>query len=339
MPARHEDPPVSLLQCASLKGRGLLSLDDLTDDELLALLDLAAELKQRKRVGIRGNLLHRKHIAMIFEKTSTRTRCAAAVAAADEGGRTEYLSARDIHLGKKESVADTARVLGRMFDGIFFRGYSQQRVAWLAEYSGRPVWNGLTDESHPTQALADLLTVRERFGAFKGVKVVYVGDGRNNVANSLMAGCAKVGMDFVDCTPPSLAPPRDLVAAAERVAAANGGSVAISHDPALAVRGANVVYTDVWASMGEESKMEERIALLKPYRVDMALMNATGNAANGALVFLHCLPAFHDRNTDLTKDIGAMEVTDDVFESKMSLVFDQAENRMHTIKALFVAAL
>jgi len=324
---------------ASMKGRGLLTLHDLSDDDMLHVLDLSDALKRRKRAGIRGTLLARKNIAMIFEKLSTRTRSAAAVAAADEGGRTEYMSLQEIHFGTKESVADTARVLGRMFDGIFFRGYSQQHACVLAEHSGLPVWNALTDDSHPTQALADLMTVRERFGGLQGLKVVYVGDGRNNVANSLMLGCAKAGVNFVNCTPGALSPLPEAVEESKRIAESNGGSIAVKHEPREAVAGANVVYTDVWASMGEEAKLQERIALLKPYQVNMDLLNATGNVAGGGVIFLHCLPAFHDRNTDLTKDTGALEVTDDVFESELSLVFEQAENRMHTIKALFVASL
>jgi ornithine carbamoyltransferase len=323
----------------SLHGRGLLTLGDLSDAEVVGLLDLADSMKARRRQGIRGRLLERKSIAMIFQKTSTRTRCAAAVAAADEGGRAEYLSSREIHLGKKESVADTARVLGRMFDGIFFRGYKQETVETLAKQSGVPVWNGLTDESHPTQALADLMTVREKFGSFRGLRVAYVGDGRNNVAYSLQEGCAMMGVDFVNCTPPELAPSEDVVQRAAAVASRHGSGVAVVHDPAEGVRGANVVYTDVWVSMGEESKTDERIALLRPYQVDMRLLRATGNLGTGRLVFLHCLPAFHDRETEVTRDSGALEVTDEVFESEYSLVFEQAENRMHTIKALFVAAL
>lgn len=327
------------LTTGMLKGRSLLTLGDLSDGEMIGLLDLADALKRRKREGIRGELLDRKNIAMIFEKPSTRTRCAAAVAAADEGARTEYLSTREIHLWKKESVADTARVLGRMFDGIFFRGYRQDRVKQLAEYSGVPVWNGLTDDAHPTQALADLMTVRERFGRMKGLKLVYIGDGRNNVGKSLMCGCAKAGVNVVNCTPESLSPPESMVSEFAAIAAANGSTVSVSHDPLDAVQGANVLYTDVWASMGEESKLAERIELLKPFQVNMDLVNATGNVESGEIAFLHCLPAFHDTHTELTRDIGAMEVTDEVFESPISLVFDEAENRMHTIKAAFVAAL
>lgn len=322
-----------------LKGRGLLSLYDLSDAELLSLIELSAALKQRKQAGVRGALLARRQIAMVFEKGSTRTRCAASVAASDEGGRAEYLSACDIHVGKKESVADTARVLGRMFDGILFRGYRQETVQQLSDHAGIPVWNGLTDTAHPTQILADLLTVQEHFGRLAGLKLVYVGDGRNNMANSLMVGCAKAGLTFVNCTPPELTPPQALVDAAAKVAERNGGGVSVVHEPVAAMPGANVVYTDVWASMGEESELEARIRLLKPYQVDMAMMERTGHVESGDVIFLHCLPAFHDHNTDLTRDWGPLEVTDEVFESSFSRVFDEAENRVHTIKALFVSSL
>jgi len=322
-----------------LRGRGLLTLYDLSDEELLYVLDLAAELKERKRSGTRGEMLTRKSIAMVFEKLSTRTRCAAAVALADEGGSAEYLYARETHLGKKESVVDTARVLGRMFDGILFRGYKQETVELLAGHSGVPVWNGLTDDAHPTQTLADLLTVQESFGRLKGLKLVYLGDGRNNVVNSLMAGAAKVGMDFVNCAPPELSPRPDLVAKAARIADGNGGRVTVESEPSRAVKGANVVYTDVWVSMGEESMFAERTALLRPYQVNMEIMRQTGNLEADEVMFLHCLPAFHDHNTDLTRDTGPLEVTDEVFESPFSHVFDEAENRVHTIKALLLAAL
>ncbi len=324
---------------SALKGRSLLSLHGLSNQEMLDLVDLAVALKARKQSGERGDLLRRKSVAMVFEKMSTRTRCAAAVAAADEGGTTEYLAANEIHLGKKESVADTARVLGRMFDGILFRGYLQSRVEALARFSGVPVWNGLTDDCHPTQALADLMTIQEQFGRLQGLKVVYVGDGRNNVANSLMLASVKAGIHFVNCTPPELAPNPELVASATGIAGETGGSVAIVHDAAEGVLDANVVYTDVWVSMGEESKQAERLGLLRPYQVNEELMAGTGNVDSGTVIFLHCLPAFHDGNTDVTRETGAQEVTDDVFESSMSRVFDQAENRMHTIKALFVAMI
>jgi len=322
-----------------MKGRGLLTLQELDDREFLYLLDLADVLKKRKKSGVRGDLLERKNIALVFEKMSTRTRCAAGVAAADEGGRAEYLSAREIHLGGKESVADTAQVLGRMFDGILFRGYKQSTVEMLQKYSGVPVWNGLTDDSHPTQVLADLMTVRETFGKLKGLKLVYVGDGRNNVANSLMVGCVKAGMHFVNCTPKELSPLPELVQRAEEIALRNKCTVSIIHNPEGAVTGANVIYTDVWVSMGEEAKFAERLKILRPYQVNMNMIQKTGNLKNNKVIFLHCLPAFHDKNTEMTSDIGALEVTDDVFQAPFSKVFDEAENRVHTIKALFVAAL
>jgi ornithine carbamoyltransferase len=323
----------------SLKGRSLLRLDDLSDEEIVYLLDSALEFKQKKRMGIRGNALHRKSIALIFEKSSTRTRCAFVVAAHDEGGQAEYLDVHDIHIGKKETIPDTARVLGRMFDGIAFRGYKQQTVDQLAEFSGVPVWNALTDDWHPTQALADLMTIREHFGRLKGLKVVYIGDGRNNVANTLMIGCARSGMHFVDCAPPELAPSAELCRYAEGMAASRGGSVTVNSDPATAVLDANVVYTDVWVSMGEESKFNERLELLRPYQVNMDLMRRTGHLEDKQAIFLHCLPAFHDHNTEVTRSIGPMEVTDDVFEAPFSRVFDEAENRVHTIKAVMAASL
>lgn len=322
-----------------MRGRSLLKLQDLSEAELLYLLDLSVELKKKKKAGKRGELLDRKNIAMVFEKMSTRTRCAVAVAAADEGARTEYLSSHEIHLGKKESTEDTARVLGRMFDGILFRGYRQQTVELLARYAGVPVWNGLTDEFHPTQTLADLMTIRECFGKLKGLKVVYVGDGRNNVATSLMDGCAKSGIHYVVCAPPELSPVPGKIQRARETAEKNGATVSVVHVPRAAVQGANVIYTDVWASMGEEAKLQERIRLLKPYQVNMEMMRWTGNVEKGKVIFLHCLPAFHDHHTDLTRNIGALEVTDEVFEAPFSKVFEGAENRVHTIKALMVATL
>ena len=323
----------------SLKGRSLLRLDDLSDAELFYLLDLAEDFKRKKRMGIRGDALRRKNIALIFEKSSTRTRCAFTVAARDEGGGAEYLGTHDIHFGKKESIADTARVLGRMFDGIAFRGFSQNTVEMLAKHSGIPVWNALTDDWHPTQILADLLTIREHFGKLKGLKVVYIGDGRNNVANTLMIGCARAGMHFVDCAPAELAPAADLCRDVSAMAALRGGSVSVSTDPMEAVKGANVLYTDVWVSMGEESKFDERLKLLRPYQINMDLMRQTGHLDDGKAIFLHCLPAFHDYQTDLTKEIGPLEVTDDVFEAPFSKVFEEAENRVHTIKAVMVSSL
>lgn len=320
-----------------MRGRSLLKITDLTDGELLYLLDLSVELKKDKCAGTIQQRLAGRNLALIFEKMSTRTRCACAVAAADEGGHTEFLTTHDIHLGKKESVADTARVLGRMFDGILFRGYKQETVQELSRHAGVPVWNGLTDTHHPTQAMADLMTVREHFGHLRGIRLVYVGDGRNNVATSLMLACAKTGVHFVNGTPLELAPDEGLVRWCEERAHLNGGSVRVVHDPAEAVRDANVVYTDVWVSMGEESRQAERLALLRPYQVNEALLAKTGHTGDGQLIFLHCLPAFHDHHTEVTRETGALEVSDAVFEGPYARVFDQAENKMHTMKALFVA--
>ena len=322
----------------SLYERSMMRLASFTDAEMLNLVDLAEQLKARRKGGVRGDLLHRKNIALIFEKSSTRTRNSCVIAARDEGGGAEYLTRPDIHFGKKESVQDTARVLGRMYDGILFRGFSQKACEELAQYSGVPVWNGLTDDYHPTQILADLLTIKETFGSLKDCTVAYVGDGRNNVANSLMMGCAKAGIRYVCCTPKELHPDEAVLAEAEAVAKKNGVDIRVSYDPKAGVKGANVLYTDVWVSMGEEAKTVERIKMLRPYQINMDLMRATGNL-DGKLMFLHCLPAFHDFNTEVTRESGALEVTDEVFESKYSRVFDEAENRMHTIKALFVSAL
>jgi ornithine carbamoyltransferase len=322
----------------ALKGRSLLSLNDFTDDEMLELIDLAIALKARRDSGVRGDLLRRRNIALIFEKGSTRTRCASAIAAREEGGNVEYLTRADTHFGVKESVKDTARVLGRMFDGILFRGFAQETVEDLARHSGVPVWNGLTDAAHPTQVLADLMTMKQSFGDIRGKKLVYIGDGRNNVANSLMTGCAKAGVHFVNCTPKELLPDPALVARATETARRNNATIEINSGPAAAVKGANALYTDVWVSMGEEAKKAERVALLTPYQVNMELARQTGNLG-GELIFLHCLPAFHDNDTEASRETGAMEVTDDVFEAPFSKVFDEAENRMHTIKALFVSAL
>lgn len=322
----------------SLKGRSLMRLTSFSDEEMLDLIDLAAQLKARRAAGVRGNLLARKNIALIFEKSSTRTRNSSIIAARDEGGGAEYLTRPDIHFGKKESVKDTARVLGRIYDGILFRGFSQQTCEDLARYSGVPVWNGLTDDYHPTQIFADFLTIKETFGSLKDCTLAYVGDGRNNVANSLMMGCAKCGIRYICCTPKELMPDAKILAEADEVARKNGVDIRVFNDPKEGVRGANVLYTDVWVSMGEEAKAAERIKMLRPYQINMELMCATGNL-DGKLMFLHCLPAFHDFNTEVTKDCGALEVTDEVFESKYSKVFDEAENRMHTIKALFVSSL
>ena len=324
---------------SSLKGKSILTVKQLAPEEIRYLIDLAKQLKNKKKRGLRGNLLKRKNIALIFEKSSTRTRCAFTVAAADEGAHTDYLNMNDIHFGKKESLADSARVLGRMFDGIAFRGYRHETVEALAAHSGVPVWNGLTDIEHPTQILADLLTIQEHFGRLKGLILVYMGDGRNNVASSLMIGCVKMGMHFVNCTPSELMPDPNLLAEAEGFAAQTGGSVRIVHVPLEAVRGAHVIYTDVWASMGEEAEFEKRRKLLGPYQVTMEIMRKTGRIETGEVIFLHCLPAFHNHQTEVTRTIGAMEVTDEVFESKFSRVFDQAENRLHTIKAVMIATL
>ena len=320
----------------ALRGRHLRTMSDFSDEEMMEIVDLALALKARKDAGVRGDLLRRRNIALIFEKSSTRTRNSCVVAAQDEGGNAQYLGGHDTHFGHKESVKDSARVLGRLYDGILFR--RQDTVEQLAKWSGVPVWNGLTDESHPTQILADLMTLRQAFGDIRGKKLVYMGDGRNNVANSLMMGCAKAGVNYVNCTPKELLPEPGLVAKAAEIAVRHGATVAVESDPAAAVRGANALYTDVWVSMGEEAKTAERLRLLRPYQVNMDLCRATGNLG-GELVFLHCLPAFHDDQTEVSKDTGAQEVADDVFEAPFSRVFDEAENRMHTIKALFVSAI
>jgi ornithine carbamoyltransferase len=324
-----------------LKGRSLITLGDITDGQMLGLVELAIQAKARKRAGEHLNqpLLRGRNICLVFEKSSTRTRCAAVVAARDEGATAEYLGLNDIHFGKKESVEDSARVLGRMFDGILYRGFAQRTVEVLAERAGVPVWNGLTDDWHPSQILADLQTMKEHFGSLRGLKVVFMGDGRNNVCNSLLEGCAMAGIDVVDCCPPELAPTASVLALAQRAAARNGSTVSVCHDPATAVRGAHVVYTDVWASMGEESHFQERNKLLMPYQVNLRLMEQTGNLAKGRVIFLHCLPAFHNNHTDVTAKIGALEVTEDVFEAPFSKVFDEAENRIHTLKAMMLASL
>lgn len=308
----------------NLKGRSFLTLKDFTPDEIRYLVNLAAELKAKKKNGIKGHTLDGKNIALIFEKPSTRTRCAFTVAANDEGGLPTYLSGNEIQLGHKESVEDTARVLGRMFDGIEFRGFRHSHVELLAKYSGVPVWNGLTDDYHPTQVLADLLTIQEHFEYFEGLKFVYIGDGRNNMANSLMIGCAKVGIDFVLIAPSELWPMRSLVSTCQEYAEASGATITISDDT-NAVEGADVIYTDVWISMGEEEKTDERKALLHKYQVNRKLMQKT---KKDTTIFMHCLPA-----------VKGYEVTEDVFESPASVVFDEAENRLHTIKAVMVATL
>ncbi len=330
---------IEMKDIIKLKGRSLLTLSDLTDAELLYLLNSADDLKKQKAAGLHTDHLRKKNIALIFEKASTRTRCAFAVAAADEGGCVQYLGVNDIHFGKKESVKDAARVLGRMFDGIQFRGFKHETVEILARYAGVPVWNGLTDEAHPTQALADLMTIREYFHCLKGLKVVFIGDGRNNVCLSLMMGCAKTGIHFVDCTPDELSPRKDVVDEATRIASQNGGSITISSDYSTAVQGANVIYTDVWVSMGEEAEYADRLRLLKSYQVNMNLMHKVGDLENDSVIFLHCLPALHNHDTEVTRETGALEVTDEVFEAPFSKVFDQAENRLHTIKAVMKATL
>lgn len=309
----------------NLKGRHMLTLRDYSPDEIHFILDLSESLKSKRRSGMGGNLLAGKNVALIFEKPSTRTRCAFTVACLEEGGHAEYLGKDDIHLGHKEDVKDTARVLGRMFDGIQFRGFKQATLEELAAYAGVPVWNGLTDEYHPTQALADLLTLKENFGSLCGLKLAYVGDGRNNVAKSLMIGASKVGINYVIASPISLFPPEELVLECRTDAEISGGSVEIMEDPKEAVKGAHAIYTDVWASMGEEDKLKDRIALLRPYQVNLELMSATGLRES---IFLHCLPA-----------VKGNEVTEEVFESTQSKVFDEAENRLHTIKAVMVATI
>ena len=325
----------------NLKGRSFLTLMDFSPEEIQYLLDLSAELKRLKYAGIRPRNLEGKNIALIFEKTSTRTRCAFMVAAADEGAHADYLGKDDIQLGKKESVADTARVLGRMFDGIEFRGFAHETVETLAKYAGVPVWNGLTDQYHPTQILADFLTVIEQKGRLRGIKFAYVGDGRNNMANSLMIGAAKMGVDMRIVSPKELFPEESLVKKVKAIAAENNAKITITDSIKDGVGGADVIYSDVWVSMGEEALFAERIAQLKAYQINMDMLKM----AAPDVTFLHCLPAFHDRNTTIGEQIfqefglPEMEVTDEVFESKHSKVFDQAENRLHTIKAVMVATL
>ncbi len=308
----------------NLKGRNFITLKDYSPEEIGYLLDLAADLKAKKKQGITGNSLKGKNIALIFEKPSTRTRCSFVVAAVDEGAHPEYLGKDDIQLGHKESVEDTARVLGRVFDGIEFRGFKHKTVEDLAKYAGVPVWNGLTDDYHPTQILADLLTMKEHFGYLKGLRFVYAGDGRNNMANSLMIGMSKMGVHFTILAPKSLWPKGELVELCQGYAVESGSTITLTEDTA-AVKDADTIYTDVWCSMGEEDKAAQRIALLKPYQVNQDLMEKTGKDTT---IFMHCLPA-----------VKGNEVTEEVFESGASVVFDEAENRMHTIKAVMVATL
>ena len=326
----------------NLKGRHFLTLKDYTEEEILYLLDLSAELKDKKKKGILVDTLKGKNVALIFEKTSTRTRCAFEVAAHDLGMGTTYLDPSGSQIGKKESIADTARVLGGMYEGIEYRGFGQEIVEELAKYAGVPVWNGLTNEDHPTQMLSDRLTIREHLGHLKGVKLVYMGDARYNMGNALMIACSKVGMHFVACAPEKYFPAPELVAECEAFAALSGGSVTLTEDVDSAVKGADVIDTDVWVSMGEPDEVwEERIRDLTPYKVTMDVMNAAGPQA----IFLHCLPSFHDLKTKIGKEMGErfnvteLEVTDEVFESARSVVFDEAENRMHTIKAVMLATL
>ena len=326
----------------NLTGKSFLKLLDFTPEEISGLLDLAAELKAKKKAHIPHDTLRGRNIALIFEKTSTRTRCSFEVAAHDLGMQVTYLDPSGSQIGKKESIADTARVLGRMFDGIEYRGYGQEIVEELAHYAGVPVWNGLTNEFHPTKILADFLTLREHFGHLKGLHFVYMGDARYNMGNSLMVGCAKMGLHFTACAPQKYFPDEALIAQCREIAAQTGATLRFCEDPVEATRGADVLYTDVWVSMGEPVEIwEERIRDLSPYQVNAALMENAGSQA----VFMHCLPAFHDHKTVIGKEMGerfareAMEVTDEVFEGPQSIVFDEAENRMHTIKAVMAATL
>jgi len=326
----------------SLKNRSFLTLLDFTPAEIMELIDLAAELKAKKKAGVPHRLCEGKNIALIFEKTSTRTRCAFEVAAADLGMASTYLDPNASQIGKKESIADTAKVLGRMFDGIEYRGFGQERVEALAKDAGVPVWNGLTNEYHPTQILADMLTIREHCGALKGKKLVYMGDARYNMGNSLMIGCAKLGMHFVACAPKKYFPNAELVEKCRAIAQQTGAVLQFETNPEKAVAAADVIYTDVWVSMGEpDSVWEERIRELSPYQVNAKLMKMAGSQCR----FMHCLPAFHDLETTVGRQIHekfgltCMEVTDEVFQSEQSIVFDEAENRMHTIKAVMAATL
>ena len=326
----------------NLKGRSFTKLLDFTPAEIRLLLDSAHEYKRLKYAGVPHRIHEGKNVALLFEKASTRTRCAFTVAANDLGVAPEFLGAGDIQLGKKESVEDTAKVLGRMFDGLEFRGFQHQTVELLAKHAGVPVWNGLTDTYHPTQILADFMTLEEHVGRLKGMKFAFVGDGRNNMANSLMIGGAKMGMDMRIVAPQALFPEQQLVEQAQAIAAETGATITITDQLYDGVRGVDAIYTDVWVSMGEEDKFAERIEQLRGFQVNQALLDATGNPE---VVFMHCLPAFHDTETKIGKEIaeqyglGEMEVTDGVFRSKHSIVFDQAENRMHSIKAVMALTL
>ena len=327
---------------SNFKNRNFLKLLDFTPAEIQELLDLSAELKRQKKAGIPHKMHEGKNIVLLFEKDSTRTRCAFEVAGADLGMSVTYLGPSGSQMGKKESIADTARVLGRMYDGIEYRGFAQTIVEDLAKYAGVPVWNGLTNEFHPTQILADFLTIQEHFGSLKGKKLVYCGDARFNMGDSLMVGCAKMGMHFVACAPEKYFPNPELIAACQAIAAETGATLEFNTDPVEAVKGAHVIYTDVWVSMGEPDDVwENRIQELTPYRVTAEMMANAGPQCK----FMHCLPSFHDVNTTIGMDIykkfgvECMEVTDEVFESEASIVFDEAENRMHTIKAVMAATL
>ncbi len=326
----------------NLKGKSFLKLLDLTPEEITGLLELAAKLKAEKKAGVSHRLCEGKNIVLLFAKDSTRTRCSFEVAGHDLGMGVTYIGSSGSQMGKKESIADTARVLGRMFDGIEYRGFEQTIVEDLAKYSGVPVWNGLTNEFHPTQILADFLTIQEHFGDLKGKKLVYMGDARYNMGNSLMVGCTKMGMHFVACAPEDYFPNPELVSTCKEIAAQTGATIELISVFFFYVKDSYVIYTDVWVSMGEpDSVWQERIEALSPYRVTMELMNAAGDQCR----FMHCLPAFHDLNTTIGREIydkfgiDCMEVTDEVFESDRSIVFDEAENRMHTIKAVMAATL
>lgn len=326
----------------NLKGRHFLKLLDYTPEEIEYLVNLAADLKYMKKKGVLVDKLRGKNVALIFEKTSTRTRCSFEVAAHDLGMGTTYLDPKSSQIGKKESIADTARVLGRMFDGIEYRGFGQEIVEELARYAGVPVWNGLTNEFHPTQMIADLLTIKEHLGRIKGVRVVYMGDARYNMANSWMVTCAKMGMHLTLCSNEKYFPEEGLVQTCKEIAATTGGSITLTTDPIEGTKDQDVVYTDVWVSMGEpDEAWSERIADLSPYQVNAAVMERAGEGA----IFMHCLPAFHDLKTEIGREKGEqfgfseLEVTDEVFESSQSVVFDEAENRMHTIKAIMAATM
>lgn len=326
----------------NLTGRHFLKLLDFTQEEILSFIDLAKQLKQQKKEGISHRKLTGKNIALIFEKTSTRTRCSFETAAHDLGMQVTYLDPSASQIGKKESIKDTARVLGRMFDGIEYRGFGQDVVEELAKYAGVPVWNGLTNEFHPTQMLADMLTIQENFGRLKGIKLVYMGDARYNMGNSLMVTCAKLGMDFTACASKRYFPDEALVSKCREIAKETGGSVTLSEDVKESATGADVIYTDVWVSMGEPDEVwEERIKELLPYQVNRQVMEYAKTDA----VFMHCLPAYHDLNTAIGRQVyekfglSEIEVTEEVFESSQSIVFEEAENRMHTIKAVMLATL